>query len=107
MNNQEFREYVQSKSPVLNFEKELLLSGIALPDEAGEVAGLIKKWYFHNHPLDLEKYKDELADCLNYIVRAGLNLGIGVEELYEINKAKLDKRYPNGFNPEDSINRTV
>jgi len=76
----------------------MLLGAIGLCGEAGEVAELVKKHVFHEHPLDVEKLKKELGDVAwyhNYLtVRTALcTLG----HIFWLNIEKLKARYPEGF----------
>lgn len=81
----------------------ILALGVA--GEAGEVADLFKKHLGHGHPLDLEKLKLELGDVLWYVAGLAHLHGIDLSEVAAANIAKLEKRYPNGFSNEASINR--
>jgi NTP pyrophosphatase (non-canonical NTP hydrolase) len=89
----------------LDLEEQLILVALGLTGEAGEVADLIKKVFYHKHPLDKEKLILELGDCLWYIEYASLALGITREEIEQKNIEKCLRRYPNGFNSKDSIKR--
>lgn len=92
-------------------QKEMLLMALGLCGEAGEVADMVKKHIFHGHPMDetkLLKMVKELGDILWYTnygaVRvAGVDLGV----VKEINIAKLQARYPEGFSQERSIHRSA
>lgn len=88
-------------------EKQMMLvwNALGLAGEAGEVADLVKKGVFHRHGIDREKLKNELGDVLWYTTALCSSLGLELEEVMTANITKLEKRYPNGFTPEDSINR--
>ena len=88
-------------------EKRLMVSALGLAGEAGEFANLVKKMTAHGHPLDPEALEDELGDVLWYLAEAATACGLDLEEVGRKNVAKLQKRYPNGFNEEDSYNRKV
>lgn len=83
----------------------LAWNALGLTGEAGEVADLIKKVIGHGHALDVEKLKLELGDVLWYIAALANDLGITLQDIAEANIEKLKKRYPNGFQRADSINR--
>lgn len=86
--------------------KELLGNvGLGLSGEAGEVADLIKKHLYHGHDLNKEKLINELGDVRWYLEVAAHAIGTTVEEIEAKNVEKLEKRYPNGFSKEASINR--
>lgn len=83
-----------------------LVCGLGIAGEAGEVADLIKKEYFHGHPRDPEKMKEELGDVLHYLAMCAWSYDWTLEEVAQANIDKLAKRYPNGFEVERSINRS-
>jgi NTP pyrophosphatase (non-canonical NTP hydrolase) len=72
---------------------------------AAKVADLLKKVLGHGHELDKEKVKKELGDQLWYIAMTGEAIGFTMEDIAKANVAKLQARYPNGFDPERSKNR--
>ncbi len=73
--------------------------------EAGEFANLVKKAIYHNHGFDYSEMVSELGDVLWYLSQLCTSLGIDLDMVADQNLKKLRKRYPNGFNFEDSINR--
>lgn len=83
----------------------LVWNAIGLAGEAGEVAELIKKSVFHQHPLDRDKAIKELGDCCWYIAALCTVLDIDFSTVLEANIDKLKERYPDGFSIADSINR--
>ncbi len=87
-------------------ERLLQLASLGLTGEAGEFADLIKKHVYHEHPLDKQEALSELGDVLWYIGLASETLGFTLEDVAQSNRQKLLKRYPNGFNPADSLSRT-
>lgn len=83
-----------------------LCCGLGIAGEAGEVADLIKKEYFHGHPRNHEKVLEELGDTLFYLSTCAWYYGFSLEEVARANNEKLAKRYPNGFEVERSLNRS-
>ncbi len=85
----------------------LLLGAIGLCGEAGEVAELVKKHVFHEHPLAHEKLEKELGDVSwyhTYLTVRGAKSTL--RTIWEKNIAKLAARYTgNVFNPAESQNR--
>jgi len=88
----------------------LLLGAIGLCGEAGEVAELVKKHVFHDHPWTEEsqtKLKKELGDVAwyhNYLSVRGALTSLG--HVLWTNIQKLAARYPEGFfSSERSLNR--
>lgn len=85
---------------------ERLTNGaLGLCGEAGEVADLLKKAMFQGHEIDEERIAEELGDCAWYLVYTADAMGLRLEEILEKNKAKLRKRYPDGFDSDRSIHR--
>ena len=88
-------------------EKRLVVSALGLAGEAGEFANLVKKMTAHGHEFDPEALMDELGDVLWYLAEAATASGLSLETIATQNVEKLIKRYPDGFNEENSINRPV
>ena len=86
---------------------KMTLEHIALgtAGEAGELADEIKKHVYHGHDLDVDHLINEGGDVLWYLARLATRLGTTLEEMASRNLRKLEKRYPNGFSEERSINR--
>jgi NTP pyrophosphatase (non-canonical NTP hydrolase) len=87
-------------------QRRLMVAALGLAGEAGEFANLVKKMTAHGHPLDPAALADELGDVLWYLAEAATASGLDLEEIGRDNIIKLQKRYPNGFSEEDSLNRT-
>lgn len=60
---------------------------------------------FHGHNLDRDGVIKEMGDVLWYMSNICNILNIKLSDVARINLDKLDKRYPNGFSCEDSMNR--
>ncbi|GGH98987.1 nucleoside triphosphate pyrophosphohydrolase family protein [Mammaliicoccus vitulinus] len=86
-------------------EQSLINGALGLTGEAGEVADIVKKHVFHGHELDEQELKKELGDVLWYIACCAKALDMDLNDIAMSNIAKLEKRYPNGFTKEDSLNR--
>lgn len=104
-----FSWYQQEASKTINFDldhKEQVINMVfGLCGEAGEIADRFKKEYFQGHDPDRAKVLEELGDAMWYIAGQATVHGFSLAEIAEFNIAKLRGRYPNGFNPNDSINR--
>ena len=84
----------------------LLLNGtLGLAGEAGEVADTMKKHLFQGHALNKKELALELGDIAWYLAVAAHALGYGLDDIFAMNVEKLQKRYPNGFSTEASLNR--
>ncbi len=88
-----------------NGDRRLVVSALGLAGEAGEFANLVKKMTAHGHPFDPLALQDELGDVLWYLAEAATAVGLDLEDIAQANVDKLLKRYPDGFNQQDSINR--
>lgn len=89
----------------LEHTQQLLNATLGLAGESGEVVDLIKKFVFHGHPFEITKLKNEIGDCMYYLQWICSLHNLTIEECLEANIAKLNKRYPDGFSVEASINR--
>ena len=86
----------------------LLTAGIGLSGEVGEFNEIIKKCLFQGKELDedtVAHLKSELGHIMWYIAQGCLALNTDIEELIDINTAKLKDRYPGGFDEVRSDNR--
>jgi len=81
---------------------------LGLNGEAGEVGEIVKKHIHHHHPYTDEtemKLKKEIGDVLHYLAGLCTMYNIQLEECATLNLMKLEERYPNEFNKEDSLMR--
>ena len=86
----------------------LLTASIGLTGETGEFNDIVKKCIFQGKEMDedtVTKLKSELGDVMWYIAQGCIALNTDIEELIDINTAKLEKRYPGGFDEFRSDNR--
>lgn len=78
---------------------------MGLAGEAGETCDYIKKVVCHGHELDRDHVVKELGDVLWYVAVMANEYGITLAEIATENIEKLNKRYPEGFDAQKSINR--
>ena len=86
----------------------LLTASIGLSGEVGEFNDIVKKCVFQGKEMDediVTHLKSELGDIMWYVAQGCLALGTNIEELIDINTAKLKDRYPGGFDEFRSENR--
>ena len=87
-------------------KKDMLINGVmGLCGESGEAIDIVKKWLAQGHELDRDKLAKELGDIAWYLAETAWALEIPLEDVLRANLDKLKKRYPQGFDPERSINR--
>ena len=86
----------------------LLTASIGLSGEVCEFNDIVKKCFFQGKEMDedvVTHLKSELGDVMWYVAQGCLALDTSIEELIDINTAKLEKRYPGGFDEFRSENR--
>lgn len=88
-----------------DLKENLLCGGLGISGEAGEVSDTIKKIIFHGHEFNKNELIKELGDVLWYISFISNSIDCTLEDVAKQNIDKLNKRYPNGFSKENSINR--
>ena len=88
----------------------LMTAAIGMLAESGEFAEVMKKIILQGKEFNEDErfhMKRELGDVLWYWVQGCLALGYTPEEIMKENIAKLEKRYPNGFEIARSEKREV
>lgn len=78
---------------------------LGLSGEVGEFNDMIKKAVFHEKEFDCEHAKKELGDIMWYVALMCDSFGWNLDEILEMNVAKLKNRYPQGFDVERANNR--
>lgn len=76
--------------------KEISNWGLGIVGEAGDVAGCIKKTFFHGNN-QKAGIRENLGDTMWYIAMICNYFGWDMQEVLEENIKKLGKRYPKGF----------
>lgn len=83
-----------------------ILNGcLGLAGESGEFCDMIKKWIFHEKPLDVEHAQKEIGDLLWYIAMICHSFKWDMDSIMEQNIEKLKARYPEGFDVMKSAHR--
>lgn len=90
----------QAQKTALPTKNDLLYVALGLANEAGEVAGKLKKWMRDNDMdssrLDKEALADELGDVLWYLAMMAKHLDISFEAVASRNLEKLASRQRRG-----------
>lgn len=88
-----------SNYPHFSTEKALPMYTLGLAEEAGEVAGIIKRHLRGDYNLhevgsveELNCLKEELGDVLAYLALVANEFGIRLSEIAEMNLEKLESR---------------
>jgi NTP pyrophosphatase (non-canonical NTP hydrolase) len=94
-------EYQQKAlTTVLDTADNLTYTTLGLANEAGEVAGKVKKWIRDGDSdpakLDKKALSDELGDTLWYLAVMAHKLGLSLDELAQANLSKLSGRFERG-----------
>ncbi len=92
VDRQLFRDYVDKP-----FKETKLMLHLGLAEEAGEVAGLMKR-VLRNLPKDQERitkenFIDEMGDVLWYLTACCISHDTSLEEVWQHNVQKLQARY--------------
>lgn len=108
MDFNEYQNLAQRTSNKKLSKGEHVINGaLGMCGESGEVSDLVKKAYMQGHKIDREKICEEIGDVLWYCAEMSAWMGIDLGEIAQMNIDKLIERYPNGFDPERSVNREV
>lgn len=99
------RTEVQDRPPVDPKLLRVLHGVMGVVKEASEVMDILEKHIFFGKPLELERMLDEIGDTNYYMGMLIDSVGLTYEDTFEYNSMKLNKRYPNGFDPEGKEKR--
>lgn len=83
----------------------ILNACLGLSGEVGEFNDMIKKWIFHEKPLDIDHAKKEAGDICWYLAMLCESFGWNLEEIMQMNVDKLKARYPEGFDIDRANHR--
>lgn len=107
MNFNEYQQATDRTSPAFDDEIGCMVNfAMGLSGEAGEITDYVKKVVFQGHSLEKERIAEELGDLLWYVARMSSLLGYDLSKIAQMNIKKLEKRYPEGFSVEASVNRS-
>ncbi len=105
MTDEEYKKFVDAGCALDTFEdtprERLLLSGMGLAGESGEVCDMIKKTAFHGAEMDRDDLVKELGDILWYYTLLLHLEGMTMDQIKEANVRKLCKRYPDLYGPAE------
>ena len=105
----EINEYqklaMMTLNPKIEKDRIIINAVMGLSAESGEATDLVKKHLFQGHGLDKDDMIEELGDIAWYLAEAATALDIELDEVFKANIEKLKKRFPQGFDPDRSMNR--
>lgn len=94
-----------AKLPIRDWDEIHMVLGMVT--EAGELADVYKKYIAYIKPIDYVNVKEELGDLLWYIANMCNILDLSLEDIFEINIAKLKARYGESFSEEKANTRDL
>lgn len=86
-------QVLNSRLSRLSPEKALSHAVCGLTEEAGEVAGLLKREAFKQQPQPIERWIEELGDVLWYLCEVANQKDLTLEAIFKANREKLKIRY--------------
>jgi NTP pyrophosphatase (non-canonical NTP hydrolase) len=91
-------------NPTLSESERIHHALYGLTAEVGEITSLFQK-HLQGHPFVVDYLAKEIGDVLWMVAELCTSFDLDMDEVAEANIEKLKKRYPNGFDPERSLNR--
>ena len=103
-------EYLTRQNLIAEDENHIDFGGVfnaclGLSGEVGEFNDMIKKWIFHEKPLDIDHAKKEAGDICWYLAMLCESFGWSLDEIMQMNVDKLKSRYLEGFDVERANHR--
>jgi NTP pyrophosphatase (non-canonical NTP hydrolase) len=105
MNIAEYTKEVHRTCSIEDPRELLILTALGIAGESGEVVDTLKKVLYHSHELNVTELSKEIGDLLWYMVLLCDTIGVRLDDVMQANVEKLQKRYPQGFDPERSQKR--
>ena len=105
MNISEYTKEVRRTCDIEDPRELLILTALGIAGESGEVVDALKKVLYHSHELNVTELGKEIGDLLWYMVLLCDTVGLRLDDVMQANVEKLQKRYPQGFDPERSMGR--
>ena len=90
----------------LGIEKFMNIESRKLVHYAGKSVEVMKKHIFHKHELDIVEMERNVSHLLKHLTFVSMVLGFTIGDVAKTNLIKTNKRYPNGFEKERSIERS-
>ncbi len=99
-NGMTLNEYQAQAVATRNQDTDLVYMTGKLQCEAGELSQYALKAKYHGKPLAIHAAIEELGDVLWYAAATAEELGTTLEEVAQLNIAKLRQRHGDHYNPE-------
>lgn len=94
----------RTQNPRLSPSEALEHALFGLASETGEILGIYQK-ALQGHEIDQNEVLNEVGDLMWFVAELCDCLGVNMGSVARQNIRKLETRYPNGFDPENSIHR--
>lgn len=106
MTGLEYQQLAQRTSNT-NLSSSKIENGLlGLAGEVGELCDHYKKYMYQGHSLDRAHMIREAGDVAWYLAELASGLGCTLDEIFQANIDKLEKRYPGAvFDAEKSMHR--
>lgn len=86
---------------------DLLHGAMGVCTEAGEIMDVVKKKVFYGKEPDLVNLREEAGDLMWYLAVLARAAGMTLDDIAQLNIAKLRARYPVKFNEVQALNRNL
>lgn len=107
MTANEYQQLAQRTSNTHLSSSKIENALFGLAGEVGELHDHYKKYVYQGHSFDRAHMIREAGDVAWYLAELASGLGCTLDEVFQANIDKLEKRYPGAvFDPEKSMNRT-
>lgn len=98
MNLKDYQKYcARTAKKFKDKEKEIMVWGLGIAGEAGDVAGCIKKTVSHDND-QREGIRENIGDTMWYLVMICNYYGWDLGDILNENVEKLNRIFPEGFN---------
>lgn len=104
MTIKEYHEFVKGMK-VYPEKHAIIYPALGISGESGEIAEKVKKWLRGDKELDKAEVVKELGDVMWYITSMADDLGYSLQDVIDMNVAKLTSRKERGVQKGDGDNR--
>lgn len=106
MNANEYQLAAQRTSNAKLSSSKIENGLLGLAGEVGELCDHYKKYMYQGHEFDRAHMIREAGDVAWYLAELATGLGCTMDEIFQVNIEKLEKRYPGAvFDAEKSLHR--
>lgn len=89
----------------LSRQENLVHAALGVTSEAGELATAVKAHVIYGKELDRSNAMEELGDLMWFVSLMAETLEVSLEDIAQLNIAKLQLRYPNKYSDMDALAR--